>query len=143
MIEIRHIAPQDTYSIGNQILRFNQPFNNGNDHSDFLLRTFHLGAFYNEELIGVASFYQENNPLFKEMNQYRIRGMTTLKNYRGQKVGSSFILYGESILKKRNARLLWCHTKVSEISYYKKFGLRKYEETFFVSSTSSYQTVYK
>src|SRR5690625_523648 len=117
-IEIKQIKPQDTYDIRSKVLRPNQPLHACQYEGDFLLRTFHLGAFYDEKLVSIASFYQENHPLFQENNQYRLRGMATLVEFRRQKVGSSLLLHGERILKKRNARLLWCNARMSASNYY-------------------------
>lgn len=142
-IEIKQITPQDTYHIRHKILRPNQSIETCKYEGDFFLRTFHLGAFYHRKLISIVSFHHKSNPLFREENQYQLRGMATLAEYRNQQVGGSLLLYGEKILRNRNARLLWCNARVTASNFYKKFGLREYGEVFIIESIGPHQVMYK
>ena len=47
--------------------------------------TFHLGALIEKKLVSIASFYFENSPLLPEhQNQFRLRGMATVDEYRSK-----------------------------------------------------------
>lgn len=143
MFEIKEIAPEDTYNIRQKVLRPTQSIEDCKYESDVFKRSFHLGAFEDDKLISVASFLQENNPAFEEVNQYRLNGMATLEAYRGKEAGSKLLLEGERILKRRHARLLWCNAKFPVSNYYIRFGLREYGEVFVIDSIGPHKLMYK
>ena len=53
---------------------------------DFDKDTIHLGTFSGDKLIAVASFMKSNNDKFEGL-QYQLRGMGTMKSYRGTGAG--------------------------------------------------------
>ncbi len=85
MIKIKNISTQDTYEIRLIVLRKNidlpYKFEGDNDKD-----TFHLGAFYQNELVGIATFMK--NTIYSELEeQYQLRGMATLPKVRGKGAG--------------------------------------------------------
>lgn len=142
-LEISQIQAEDTYEIRHKVLRPNQPFDSIKYESDHFDNSFHLGAFKENKLISVASFLTENHPSFEEVNQYRLNGMATLKEFRGKGAGTKILVEGEKILKKRHARLLWCNAKYPVSNYYTGFGLREYGEVFVIDSIGPHKLMYK
>jgi len=143
MFEIKEIKPEDTYDIRQKVLRPTQSVEDCKYESDVFKNSFHLGAFKDDKLISVASFLQEDNRAFEEINQYRLNGMATLEPYRGQEAGSKLLRAGEKILKKRHARLLWCNAKFPVSNYYIRFGLREHGEVFVIDSIGPHKLLYK
>ncbi|MET3695815.1 acetyltransferase (GNAT) family protein [Bacillus oleivorans] len=143
MLEIREIQAEDTYGIRHQVLRPNQTIEDCKYDGDFDLDTFHVGAFLDEELVSIASFYRESSPGFPEVLQYRLRGMATLEHVRNQKAGSSILHFAERILEKREASLWWCNARVSVSDYYKKLGLHEYGEVFEIEPIGPHKLMYK
>ncbi|MBO1511558.1 GNAT family N-acetyltransferase [Metabacillus bambusae] len=143
MLEIRQINPEDTYLIRHNVLRPNQSIEACKFENDHQEDSFHLGAFYRDTLISIASFHKEKNPCFDEELQYRLRGMATLTEYRKLKAGSSLLLHGEALLKEKNVQLWWCNARVSVSDYYKKFGLTEYGEVFDIEPIGLHKLMYK
>ena len=94
MVTIKLIHSEDTYSIRHKVLRPNQTINDCKYDSDEDEDTFHLGAFKDDQLISIGSFYLESHPELPGKDQYRLRGMATLKEFRNLQAGSKLIAEG-------------------------------------------------
>lgn len=143
MVEVKQITPEETYEMRQSVLRPNQSIEECKYDNDHSRESFHLGAFKDDKLISIASFLKENNRFFEEMNQYHLNGMATLEEYQGLGAGSALLHEGESILKRRHARLLWCKAKYPVSNYYTRFGLREHGEIFVIDSIGPHKLMYK
>lgn len=143
MMEIKELAPEDTYEIRETVFRKKSKNDTYRYESDHFKGSFHLGAFIDGKLVSVASFLRENNHLFEEIHQYRLQGMATLEEYQGQQIGSKLLAHGEKILKQKHARLLWCHAKFPVSNYYTRFGLREHGEAFVIDKIGPHKVMFK
>lgn len=143
VLEVKEITAEDTYEIRRKTFPWNQTSDTYKYESDHFRESFHLGAFLDGELISIASFLKENNAAFAEMNQYRLHGMATIEEYRGRKYGRKLLDFGEKMLKKRRARLLWCYAKSPVSNYYTAFGLREHGEAFVIDLIGPHKVMYK
>ena len=60
-ISIKLITAKDTYSVRHPVLRKGRPIEDCAFENDDLESTFHFGLFYNDTLVGVATFLKSNN----------------------------------------------------------------------------------
>jgi len=120
---IKVITANQTYDLRHKILRPNQTLDDCQYPLDLNPDTIHLGAFLGEKLISIASFFQENSDSFSFQNQYRLRGMATLPEFRNQKAGSALIKKAEKIMKEKKVELWWCNARTTVSDYYLKLGL--------------------
>lgn len=97
------------------------------DHKDY---TFHVGAFYQEGLISVASFIVEKNPDFPIERQYRLRQMATHEEYRNLGAGRAIVNYAEDLIKAKGIDFLWCKGRTTVQEYYSNLGFKEYGEVF-------------
>ncbi|MED3553651.1 GNAT family N-acetyltransferase [Cytobacillus praedii] len=130
MIEIRKIEPEMTYSIRHCVLRPHQLMDECKYETDHGAGAFHVGAFYQRELISIASFCIEKNPDFSSEMQYRLRGMATLEEFRKLGAGKSLISFAGSLIKGQGFDLLWCNGRTSVQEYYSKLGFEVHGEVF-------------
>ncbi|WP_313800800.1 GNAT family N-acetyltransferase [Cytobacillus sp.] len=130
MIEIRKIKPEMTYNIRHSVLRPHQTVEDCKYETDHHADAFHVGAFYQRELISIASFCIEKNPDFRSNWQYRLRGMATLDEFRKLGAGRSLISFGENLIKEKGFNLLWCKGRTSVQEYYTKLGFQVHGEVF-------------
>ena len=93
-IQIKEISSLETYSVRHPVLREGRPIEDCSFDGDDLSTTFHLGLFYEDVLVGVASFMKNNHVLFLDDNQYQLRGMAVLKTYQGKQLGDILFLHG-------------------------------------------------
>lgn len=129
-IKVREIQAKETYAVRHPVLRPNQGIETCDYPGDHDEMTFHLGAFVDNKLVGIASFYEEAFEDFQEEKQYRLRGMATLPGYRGMQIGAQLIHAAEALLRERSTSIWWCNARKNAIGFYKKLGLAIYGEEF-------------
>ncbi|MFS0823329.1 GNAT family N-acetyltransferase [Bacillus sp. 1P02SD] len=130
MLVVKQIAPEMTYDLRHSILRPHQPMEACMYDTDHQEGGFHVGAFYEGKLISIASFCAVSNEDFPSRNQYRLRAMATLGEYRKLGAGREVVNFAESILKEKGTELLWCLGRTSVQKYYEKLGFRPSGEVF-------------
>lgn len=130
MFEIRKIKPIDTYEIRHRVLRPHQNFEACKYDTDYMEGSFHLGAFYGDKLVSIASFCLEKHPAFPFEKQYRLRAMATLEEYRMKGAGRALVKEAEDIIKGQGINFLWCKGRTSVQGYYKRLGFKPYGEVF-------------
>ncbi len=131
-VEIKQIKAKDTQDIRHRVLRPEQPESNAIYPNDDLEGTFHLGAFENDVLIGVASFYPEKSAIIMAPAQYRIRGVAAERGMRLKGVGSALLATGETEIWKRGAEIIWCNARIVAVGFYEKHGYRRVGKSFVI-----------
>jgi predicted GNAT family N-acyltransferase len=143
-IHIHEIPASAVYSVRQPVLRPGKPFTECVFEGDASGKTLHLGLFMDENLIGVASFIQNSNPLFKEAEQYQLRGMAVLSEFKGQGFGTSLLIEGEQKLKNLvNHPFLWFNARDNAIGFYEKFGYKTIGEKFDVPGVCKHIIMFK
>ena len=131
-MKVLRVHVKDTYPIRHKMLRpmgaMSDCMFKGDD--DYL--TFHLGAFEENKLVSVASFYFENHDQFveKHPHQYRLRGMATFPDYRGRGLSSALLKTAFPLIKQNQCSLLWCNARESAEGFYKQVGFEPHGEIF-------------
>ena len=128
MIKIKNISAQDTYEIRLIVLRKNidlpYKFEGDNDKD-----TFHLGAFYQNELVGIATFMK--NTIDSELEeQYQLRGMATLPKVRGKGAGKLLIEEAKRIIKEKGISFLWSNARKEAVGFYESLNFKVIGEGF-------------
>jgi len=143
-IQIHEISASAVYSVRQPVLRPGRPFNECVFEGDTSGKTLHLGLFMDENLIGVASFMQNSNPLFKNPEQYQLRGMAVLSEFMGQGFGTSLLIEGEEKLKNLvNHPFLWFNARDYATGFYEKFGYETLGEKFDVPGVCQHIVMFK
>lgn len=127
---IKFIEPEVLYEMRHKVLRPNLPFSDVKYDTDYHPESFHIGAYEENELIGIASFNLEQCEEFCGEGHYRLRAMAVLPSHRRCGVGSALIHRGEDILRSRSAEVLWCKGRVHVQEYYEKIGFQPYGKVF-------------
>lgn len=143
MLEIKQIEPESTFEIRHKLLRPMQALEECRYELDEHPDTFHAGAYVDHKLVSIASFSKESHPEIPGKNQYRLRGMATLPDFRGRKAGSSVLFYAESVLKKKNVDVWWCNARETVSGYYEKQGCQTMGEIFNIEPIGPHKLMYK
>ncbi|WP_243525957.1 GNAT family N-acetyltransferase [Bacillus pseudomycoides] len=144
MVTIKLIDASETYELRQKFLRPTQSLAACQYPSDYKPHSLHLGAFLNEELISIASFSPEAEPSLQGGNHhYRLRGMATVPTFRKQHAGTSLIKHAETILKERQATILWCNARITVTDYYKRLGFLEHGEIFDIDPIGPHRLMYK
>lgn len=130
MIEIRKITPEMTYDIRHNVLRPHQAIEDCKYETDNEEGAFHVGAFNQGMLISVVSFCLEKHPDFPVENQYRLRAMATLEDFRNLGAGRLLVNFAEDVIKQQGIYFLWCKGRTTVQEYYYKLGFKMHGEVF-------------
>jgi GNAT superfamily N-acetyltransferase len=126
---VRRISANDTLPLRSAILRNNLPLQQCVFPTDNL--GFHLGAFFEDKLVSVATFFPEDYPELGARG-YRLRGMATQPEFSGKGYGSQLIQFAISELRNNGVCYLWCNARTSALGFYKKLNFTIISDEFIV-----------
>ncbi len=140
---VKQIDAKDTYPIRSEMLRKDLPLDSCHFDGDNEDSTFHLGAYINDKLASVASFYLKNNEKFSEEYQYQLRGMATLHSYQGQGLSQALLRTAFPIIKANHVKLVWCNARIAAIGFYTKVGFEVASEEFEIPGVGTHKLMFK
>ncbi len=141
---IREIPASAVYSVRQPVLRPGRQIAECVFEGDTSDKTLHLGLFIDANLIGVASFMKNSNPLFQDAEQYQLRGMAVLSEFKGKGFGSALLIEGEEKLKNLVSHpFLWFNARDYAIGFYEKFGYKSIGEKFDVPGVCQHIVMFK
>ncbi len=119
---VQKIETEEAYDLRRKVLRdgIDLPYQ---FDRDFDRDTFHLGAFLDTKLIGIASFMKSSNDLFST-EQYQLRGMATSEEVRGKGAGKILINNAVEVLRSKGIKTVWCNARKEATTFYKKLGFK-------------------
>lgn len=142
-MEVKQIEAKDTLKLRNEVLRPNKDINTCIFKGDEDEMTFHLGAFNEDELVSVASFYMENTPLLKDNYQYRLRGMATSKSHRKQGMSKALLNTAFPLILRNNVKTIWCNARTSAQGFYEKSGFEAIGDIFDIQDIGPHIVMFK
>ena len=89
-----------------------------------------MGAFLEDELMSIVSFYEEEHPDLKASVAYRFRGMATLPEARKKGLASALLDASFEKLKHMKADLVWCNARTGALGLYRTKGMEIASEEF-------------
>jgi predicted GNAT family N-acyltransferase len=125
MAIIKKITASETYSMRLPVLRKGKPIESCHFDGDDSATTIHFGLYLNQELVGIVSLFQKNNPLFSEKNQFQIRGMAVLENHRKKDFGKALLIHCEQECSNHDVDLIWFNARTEATGFYEKMGYQK------------------
>ena len=130
---VEKISAADTLSIRQQVLRPNWTIEQCHFEGDQDETTFHIGAFKDGVLIGIATMMRDSSAELaaSATDQYRLRGMAVLPEYRDQGVGRSILDECIQGVRQRKGELFWCNARIKAARFYTATGFSKTSETTF------------
>lgn len=95
--------------------------------------TLHVGAYREEVLIGIASVMREAPPGERAPHAWRLRGMATLPEVRGQGYGGALLERCLRHALDRGGDLAWCTARVPAAGFYRRYGFESVGDVFDVA----------
>jgi GNAT superfamily N-acetyltransferase len=127
-LKILRINPQDALRIRKE----NLPSDCLEDQTVFKLdhdeQSFHLGAFEENKLVSVASFYFEQNPQVEGEHHYRLIGLTTDPEYRKKGIATNVLKSAFPLVKGNMCQKIWCNAHRDCLDFYQKNGFTPAED---------------
>jgi ribosomal protein S18 acetylase RimI-like enzyme len=141
-MEIRIIETEKTYPLRIEILRkgIARDYKFVGDEDKY---TFHVGAFINDECVGIGSCMKKEHTLFKGENVYQLRGMAVKKDIQKKGIGKEIVLKTEEILKDRNCSLIWFNAREIAVGFYEKLGYKIIGEKFQIPKVGSHYVMFR
>lgn len=131
---VRPIRPEDTWSLRHRVLRPHQTLADCDYPGDRDPANFHLGVLDTARIppavVCIGTFHAERNPDLPGMHHYRLRGMATAPELRGQGLGALLLRDAFERLRERGADRLWCHAREGAIAFYTGLGFLGHGELF-------------
>ncbi len=121
--QLREITSEETWPVRHPVLRKGRPLEDVYMEADEKESTFHLGIFYQNSIVGVASFMQDTHPDFPGVHS-RLRGMAVLPEYRKKGLAELLLKKGEQLLKEKGRTLLWFNARIVALNFYKTLGYK-------------------
>ena len=139
--KIQEISAEQTYRLRHKLLRPLESLEACAFIEDTWTGAFHLGAFVDETLVGIASFFPQ---AYKDYpNAYRLRGMASDSTRHGQGIGRSLLEAAFIELNKRSVSTLWCNAREVAFGFYEKMGFRYDSEMFEIPGVGPHKVMLK
>lgn len=148
-MQIKEINALQTYPVRHPVLRAGQPITACAFTGDDLATTIHLGAYIDQQLVGVASFLLAQDATIHsrlhliDQVQYQLRGMAVLDYCQGQQIGQKIVQYAHELLSNKRVAVLWCNARESAAGFYKKMGYTIVGTVFDVPTIGPHYKMYK
>ncbi|MCC6400043.1 MAG: GNAT family N-acetyltransferase [Flavobacteriales bacterium] len=92
--------------------------------------SFHLGAWADDALVGIASIYAEACAALPAAKPFRLRGMAVHPDRRGLGVGALLVVEALNAVRTADGDLLWCNARTSASGFYTRLGFAVVGEAF-------------
>lgn len=143
MIEIKGITSGETFMVRHPVLRQGKPVDSCKFDEDDLPTTFHLGAFYNDKLVGVVTILKKDKKSFDKKNQFQLRGMAVLQEYQGQGIGAVLVKQSEDRVIEQKGSLIWLNARQVAVNFYERLGYKISSDKFEIPLIGVHYTMTK
>jgi ribosomal protein S18 acetylase RimI-like enzyme len=126
---VKRISANDTLPLRSAVLRNNLPAEQCVFNTD--AQGFHLGAFADNKLVSIATFFAEDYPELGS-GGYRLRGMATDPDFSGKGYGSALIQFAINELQNQGISYLWCNARKGALGFYEKLNFKIISDEFIV-----------
>jgi len=131
-ISIVEIDSLETLPLRSKILRDNQPLESCHFPFDSHRDSIHLGALYNEKIVGIISLFSidemDNISTYKK----RIRGLAIDHDFQNRGLGSLLLSNALERINKIENSYFWCNARIKACSFYENHGFRRSSEEFLI-----------
>ncbi len=124
-LDICRISVSEARSIRDAVLRPEMPAGGSIYPGDDAADTLHIGALAECKLCAVATVCCESRPGILDNNEWRLRGMATLEEFRGIGLGRRLAEECLTYASSRGGTLLWCSARISTAAFYRRLGFRE------------------
>lgn len=118
-MDIRRISADEARPLRAAILRPGLPLEASVYPLDEESRTLHVGAYEGDELVTVASIFQEPQPGEANGQAWRLRGMVTLPGMQRRGYGRAVLLECIRHIAREGGTILWCNARLDAVEFYR------------------------
>ncbi len=140
---IRPISAAETRPLRHALLR---PFQtaetlvySGDEAPDSL----HLGAFWQDRLVGIASLSRQPFPGCPGQPAWQLQGLATAPEVRRQGLGAALVRACLEHAKSFGGGFVWCNGRTSALSFYRALGFQTWGEEFQTPGTGPHYILWQ
>ncbi len=134
---LRRISIAEARVLRDRVLSADGPASRSIYPGDDAPDTLHLGAFVNGRLAAVATVCHESKPGTSDANEWRLRGMATLEEFRGRGLGKRLAERCVAHAADSQGTLIWCTARMTTVSFYRPLGFMEQGESFHLQEYSN------
>jgi GNAT superfamily N-acetyltransferase len=114
-MEIKSVESEVTHSLRTQVLNSKRRERPGDDEA------LHLAIYDKMQVIGISSFFPQNQDEIFQTGHWRIRGMVVIPEYQKQGIGRQML---DFFMKSKIGEIkeLWCNARIGAEGFYTKLG---------------------
>ena len=143
MFEIKIIPPKETLKVRQAVLRQGKSLINCVFDGDNLITTNHIGIFFNKDIVGIISIFENKNTKFTFENQLQIRGLAILEQHQKKGFGKLLMLESENQAIIKTASLIWFNARKSAVGFYKNLDYSIINTPFIIQNIGVHYIMYK
>ena len=121
-VRVREIRAEQTHGLRGRVLRPGQPPEQLVYPNDASPDSWHVGAFVDAVLVGIASIYREAHPEQPDPHAWRLRGMAVDPSVQRRGLGRQLVLACIGHVKAQGGSQLWCNGRTSAADFYRSLG---------------------
>ena len=122
-MNITQITPEQTWEIRHKVLWPDQPFDYVKIPNDD--EGLHFGYFVDGKLVSIISGFIDPSTKAAQFRKF-----ATLYEYQGKGYGSRLLSHLINELIAKGAQSIWCNARVNATALYKRFGMKKTDQTY-------------
>ncbi|MEK9739678.1 MAG: GNAT family N-acetyltransferase [Flavobacteriaceae bacterium] len=139
-LKIVEIEAQTTFELRHPLLRTGRPIESCIMDDDDHPKTLHLGAYSNQQLVGILSAMPKTCNECKLSNSYQLRGIAVRKEFQGRGVAKLLLIKGINLLIKRHAtQCIWLNSRIAAQGLYQKTGFKAVGDPFIIEPIGLHQ----
>jgi GNAT superfamily N-acetyltransferase len=116
---VREVTAAETAELRREVLRAGRPVELPGDDQP----AFHVGAYDGQRLLGTGNVRVDPAPWDPEVPAWRVRGMATAPDCRGQGVGAAVLEALVAHARAHGGGVLWCNARTPAQAFYERAGL--------------------
>lgn len=140
---IEPISAEATRPLRQRVLRPHQTIEQLEYPGDDAPDTLHLGAFKKHTLVGITSIYHEAPPGMEDAGSWRLRGVATVPEVRGEGYGERLLCAAIAYVAAQGGTYLWCHARTTVLGFYERYGFQAQGEEFIAPGTGAHYFMWR
>ncbi|HVF73610.1 MAG TPA: GNAT family N-acetyltransferase [Acidimicrobiales bacterium] len=116
------VPAEATHDLRRQVLRGDRADSNVVFPEDLVDGAFHLAAFDDDVMVGVASFLPERTPFRPGAVAWRLRGMAVDESVQGRGAGTALLDEAVARLRGLGAEVVWANGRDTALRFYERHG---------------------
>lgn len=142
-LSLKIVKSEDLLNLRSKILRNNLDPNLCRFPGDTDIKSFHVGAFSGNTLVGGVSVMKNKCKKKKLPNCYQLRGLFVDKEFQYNGIGNTIVNFVENRLRDIGVNYLWMNARESAVLFYLKLNYSNSKISYVINEIGLHYLMYK